>query len=95
MPGNYGAGITGAGFSGRVRAQAARLTRGHLAGIAASTPDRPYAAADALGAEQRPAGTAVRTEHPDADVLQVCPPDDLLPLLAQFRWRAQLGEVGP
>lgn len=84
MPGNNGVGIIGAGFIGRVQAQAARLAGGRLVGITASTPDRSRAAADTLGAEQRFADATALIEHPDVNVIQVCTPNYLhSPLVRQ------------
>jgi predicted dehydrogenase len=77
MPDSNGVGIIGAGFIGRVQAQAARLAGGRLIGITASTPDRSRAAADELGAEQRFADATALIKHPDVDVVQVCTPNDL------------------
>jgi predicted dehydrogenase len=74
-------GIAGTGFVGRIHAQAARSSGGHLVGVAASTAERARAAADALGAERSFDTAEELVESADVDVVHICTPNHLhLPL---------------
>lgn len=74
-------GVAGTGFIGAVHARSARLAGGHLAGVAASSPQRGEEAAAQLGAERAYATAEELVEAPDIDVVHVCTPNHLhLPL---------------
>ena len=74
-------GVAGTGFIGAVHARSARLAGGHLAGVAASTPQRGEQAAAQLGAERAYATAEELVEASDIDVVHICTPNHLhLPL---------------
>lgn len=70
------AAVAGTGFIGPVHARAAQRAGARLVGVAASSPERSAAAAEALGAERAGAADALATA-PDVDVLHVCTPNVL------------------
>jgi predicted dehydrogenase len=76
-------GIAGTGFVGRIHARAARRAGGRLVGVAASTPERAHAAADALGAERAFETAEELVESADVDVVHVCVPNHLHVPLAE------------
>jgi predicted dehydrogenase len=75
--GELRAGIIGAGFIGRVHARSARLTGAHIAGVAASSPERAAAAREELGAERGFASAEELIASDSVDVVHVCAPNHL------------------
>jgi predicted dehydrogenase len=67
-------GIVGAGFMGRVHADAARRCGARVVGVTASTPDRSIRAADDLGAELRFETAEAMVGSDEVDVVHVCTP---------------------
>jgi predicted dehydrogenase len=79
--GELRAGFIGAGFIGRVHARSARLTGAHIAGVAASSPERASVAREELGAERGFASAEELIASDSVDVVHVCAPNHLhLPL---------------
>ena len=75
------AAIAGTGFIGRIHARSALLAGGHLAGVAASSPDSARDAATALAADRAFDSAEELVRDPDVDVVHVCTPNHLhLPL---------------
>src|SRR4051812_6933349 len=73
--------IAGAGFIGAVHARSARLAGARLVGVAASTPSRSRAAADALGADRAFDSAEELVQADGVDVVHICAPNHLhLPL---------------
>jgi predicted dehydrogenase len=68
-------GIVGAGFMGRVHAEAARRAGATVVAATASRPDRADAAADAIGAERGYPGFTELLAAADVDVLHICTPN--------------------
>jgi predicted dehydrogenase len=77
------AGIAGTGFIGRVHARSVRLAGGHLAAVAASSPESARAAADGLGADRSFDSADELVRDPAIDVVHVCTPNNLHLPLAQ------------
>ncbi len=77
MPSPLRAAVAGTGFIGRVHARSARLAGATLIGVAASTPERGAAAAEALGAGRSFADAEELVESPDVDVVHICTPNHL------------------
>jgi len=77
--------IAGTGFIGAVHARSARLAGGRLVGVAASSPERGFLAAAALGAERSFDTAEELVESPDVDVVHICTPNHLhAPVAAQM-----------
>jgi predicted dehydrogenase len=74
-PGAPRVGIVGAGFMGRVHAEAARRAGATVVAATASRPDRAQAAAEAVGAERGYPGVAELLGAAEVDVLHVCTPN--------------------
>jgi predicted dehydrogenase len=67
-------GIAGAGFIGRVHADAARRGGARVVGVTASTPERSFRAAHDLGAELRFETAEAMVSSAEIDVVHVCTP---------------------
>jgi predicted dehydrogenase len=75
------AGIAGTGFIGKIHARSVRLAGAHLAGVAASSPERSAAAAAELGADRAFGSAEELVRDPRIDVVHICTPNHLhLPL---------------
>ncbi|GAB3457245.1 Gfo/Idh/MocA family protein [Actinophytocola sediminis] len=68
-------GVVGAGFMGRVHAEAARRAGATVVAATASSPDRATAAAEAIGAERGYLGVTELLDAAEVDVLHVCTPN--------------------
>ncbi len=77
------AGIVGTGFIGAVHARSALLAGGHLAGVAASSPERAADAARTLRAERAFASAEDLVVADDVDVVHICAPNHLHAPLAE------------
>src|ERR1044071_7042516 len=75
--------IAGTGFIGAVHARSARLAGARLVGVAASSPERGFLAAAALGAERSFATAEELGEAADVDVVHICTPNHLHRPLAE------------
>jgi len=76
-------GIAGAGFVGRLHADAARAAGAQLVGVAASTPERSREAAAELGAERGFESAEELVASADVDVVHLCVPNHLHAPLAE------------
>ncbi|MFH5823538.1 Gfo/Idh/MocA family protein [Georgenia sp. AZ-5] len=70
-------GLVGAGFMGRVHAQAVRAAGGVLTAVTASAPERAATAAAELGAGRGVTNVAELVTAEDVDVVHVCTPNHL------------------
>lgn len=70
-------GIAGAGFIGAVHARSARLSGGHIVGVAASSPESARSAADRIGADRAFESAEALAESDEIDVVHVCTPNHL------------------
>ena len=77
-------GIAGTGFIGGIHARSARLARGQLVGVAASSPERSRLAADALGADHAYESAEALATAEDIDVVHICTPNHLHAPLAEL-----------
>jgi len=68
-------GVVGAGFMGRVHAEAARRAGATVVAATASRPERADAAAAAIGAERGYPGVAELLGTAEVDVLHICTPN--------------------
>jgi predicted dehydrogenase len=68
-------GVVGAGFMGRVHAEAARRAGATVVAATASSPERADAAAAAIGAERGYPGITELLADSEVDVLHVCTPN--------------------
>jgi predicted dehydrogenase len=75
--------IAGTGFIGAVHARSAQRVGARLVGVAASSPERSAAAAEALGAERAFDSAEELAEADDVDVVHICTPNYLHVELAQ------------
>jgi predicted dehydrogenase len=75
--------IAGTGFIGAVHARSAQRVGARLVGVAASSPERSAAAAEALGAERAFESAEELVEADDVDVVHICTPNYLHVELAQ------------
>jgi predicted dehydrogenase len=70
-------GVVGAGFIGRVHAEAARRAGAIVVGVAASTPNTTKDAVERLGAERGFVDAGELVVAPDIDVVHICTPNHL------------------
>jgi predicted dehydrogenase len=77
-------GIAGTGFIGGIHARSARLARGRLVGVTASSPERSRRAADALGADHAFESAEALATAENVDVVHICTPNHLHAPLAEI-----------
>ncbi len=82
------AGVIGAGFIGRVHAQAARAAGACLAGVVASSPERSAEVSRELGVDAVYATSGELIASEEIDVVHVCAPNDLHLSLTEAALRA-------